>query len=257
MTKLRRARRPSRKAKSPQEEFDSDFDATPKQFYVDLLAACDGDAGIAERAFAACATRSSATSRPSFSKLKTTLEEVRQTVKTLLQRKREKEPDAPVAGAATEAGAGAGTRDRGGAGLRRRRRGRSSTGQSQRRRPCARAGRQRGRHRARRGRGRISSRTRIAYSPAPLPDAARAAVGRIARRRRRSIDQTMLAAPPSEIRQNLKRLRPRRQTGRELLESRRNRHGHGMRARLAGFAALRGSCLFRIGSVLRTHPPDA
>ena len=88
--------------KITQEEFDSDFDSTPKQFYVDLLAAYDGTLESLEALSSLCDEKFGDVA-PSFSKLKTTLEEVRQTVKTLLQRKREKEPDAPVAEAVTEA----------------------------------------------------------------------------------------------------------------------------------------------------------
>jgi type VI secretion system protein ImpA len=88
--------------KLTQEEFDSDFDSTPKQFYVDLLAAYDGTLESIEALSSLCDEKFGDVA-PSFSKLKTALEEVRQTVKTLLQRKREKEPDAPVAEAVTEA----------------------------------------------------------------------------------------------------------------------------------------------------------
>ncbi len=80
--------------KTPLEVFDKDFDETPKKYYVDLLAAYD-------------ATLESLTSlselgdskfggnTPTYGTLRNALEEVRQTIYILLQKKREKEPDAP------------------------------------------------------------------------------------------------------------------------------------------------------------------
>ena len=88
--------------KMPQETFDADVDATPKQFYVDLMATYDGTIESLDLLSALCDEKFGDVA-PSFSKLKGPLEEVRQTVKTLLQKKREKEPDEPVAEAATEA----------------------------------------------------------------------------------------------------------------------------------------------------------
>jgi len=81
--------------KVTQEEFDGDFDATPKQFYVDMLAAYDGSLESLQALSDLCDEKFGDVS-PSFSRLKTLLEEIRQTVKTLLQKKREKEPDEPV-----------------------------------------------------------------------------------------------------------------------------------------------------------------
>lgn len=88
--------------KVTQEDFDSSFDATPKQFYVDLLAAYDGTLESVE-SLSTLGDEKFGDVAPSFSKLKSTLEEIRQTIKTLLQKKREKEPDAPVAEAESEA----------------------------------------------------------------------------------------------------------------------------------------------------------
>jgi type VI secretion system protein ImpA len=85
--------------KVTQEVFDVDFDGTPKQFYVDLLAAYDGTLESVESLSTLCDEKFGNVA-PSYSVLKTTLEEVRQTVKTLLAKKREKEPDAPAADAA-------------------------------------------------------------------------------------------------------------------------------------------------------------
>ena len=81
--------------KVTQEEFDGDFDATSKQFYVDMLAAYDGSLESLQALSDLCDEKFGDVS-PSFSRLKTLLEEIRQTVKTLLQKKREKEPDEPV-----------------------------------------------------------------------------------------------------------------------------------------------------------------
>jgi type VI secretion system protein ImpA len=80
--------------KLTQEEFDAEFDETPKKFYVDLEAKIDatleilqGLADLSEEKFGDVA--------PSYSKLKGTLEELHQTAHVLLQKKREKEPDEP------------------------------------------------------------------------------------------------------------------------------------------------------------------
>jgi type VI secretion system protein ImpA len=88
--------------KLTQEDFDSDFDATSKQFYVDLMAAYDGALESLDALSTLCDEKFGDVA-PSYSKLKSTLEEVRQTVRTLLQKKREKEPDAPVAEPEVEA----------------------------------------------------------------------------------------------------------------------------------------------------------
>jgi type VI secretion system protein ImpA len=85
--------------KLTQEVFDTDFDGTPKQFYVELFAAYDGTLESLEALSTLCDEKFGGVA-PSYSVLKTTLEEVRQTVKTLLVKKREKEPDAPAADAA-------------------------------------------------------------------------------------------------------------------------------------------------------------
>lgn len=88
--------------KVTQEDFEADFDATPKQFYVDLLAAYDGTLESLQALSELCDQKFGDVA-PSFSKLNRLLDEdLRQTVKTLLVRKREKEPDAPVEEAATE-----------------------------------------------------------------------------------------------------------------------------------------------------------
>jgi type VI secretion system protein ImpA len=80
------------------EEFDKSFDSSPKAYYVQLAADVDGTLeslgaldGLCEEKFQDVA--------PSFGPLRQTLEEVKQAVRIFLQKKREKEPDEPVAGA--------------------------------------------------------------------------------------------------------------------------------------------------------------
>src|SRR5260370_14409745 len=87
--------------KIPAEQFDKDFDATSKTFYVNLEAAFDGTLASLALLGEVCDAKFGDVS-PSFATLRTVLEEVRQTVHSLLQRKREKEPDAPVAEPAAE-----------------------------------------------------------------------------------------------------------------------------------------------------------
>ena len=83
------------------EQFDKDFDAAPKSFYVNLEAAFDGTLESLALLGEACDAKFGDVS-PGFGTLRATLEEVRQTVHSLLQRKREKEPDAPVDAPAAE-----------------------------------------------------------------------------------------------------------------------------------------------------------
>jgi type VI secretion system protein ImpA len=87
--------------KIPAEQFDKDFDTTSKTFYVNLEAAFDGTLESLALLGEVCDAKFGDVS-PSFATLRTVLEEVRQTVHSLLQRKREKEPDAPVAEPAAE-----------------------------------------------------------------------------------------------------------------------------------------------------------
>ncbi|MBL8239595.1 MAG: type VI secretion system protein TssA [Bryobacterales bacterium] len=76
--------------------FDADFDKTPKKYYVELVetfASCmealDALQVVCEEKFGDDA--------PGYSKLRKALEETGATVRSLLNRKREKEPDEPVA----------------------------------------------------------------------------------------------------------------------------------------------------------------
>jgi type VI secretion system protein ImpA len=76
------------------EVFDKEFEETPKKFYVDQLAIYDGTlksltglGGTCDEKFGGAA--------PSFGTLQSALEEVRNTIHVLLQKKRETEPDEP------------------------------------------------------------------------------------------------------------------------------------------------------------------
>jgi len=84
------------------EEFDRSFDSSPKAYYVQLAADFDSAMeslqaldGLCEEKFPDGA--------PSFGPLRQSLEEVKQAVRIFLQKKREKEPDEPVEGAEPEA----------------------------------------------------------------------------------------------------------------------------------------------------------
>jgi type VI secretion system protein ImpA len=87
--------------KVPQEDFDKAFDESPKSYYVSLLATFDGTMESIGGLKEICDQKFGDLS-PNFGTLERTLEEVRQTVHILLQKKREKEPDAPVAVAQPE-----------------------------------------------------------------------------------------------------------------------------------------------------------
>ena len=84
------------------EEFDKSFEGSPKAYYAQLAADFDGALetlatldGFCEEKFQAVA--------PSFGPLRQTLEEVQQAARIFLQKKREKEPDEPLEGAESEA----------------------------------------------------------------------------------------------------------------------------------------------------------
>lgn len=83
--------------KTSADAFDADFEKTPKKYYVELsetfvstLEELDNLQRVCEEKFG--------DDSPGFSKLRGALEETQVTVKNLLNRKREKEPDAPAAG---------------------------------------------------------------------------------------------------------------------------------------------------------------
>ena len=88
--------------KMPQEVFDKAFDESPKKFYVSLVETFDGTLESLDSLGAVCDEKFGDVS-PSFGTLKRALEEVRQTAYILLQQKREKEPDEPVAAPEPEA----------------------------------------------------------------------------------------------------------------------------------------------------------
>ena len=87
--------------KIPQEDFDKAVDESPKSYYVNLLATFDGAMESIASLKEVCDQKFGDVA-PNFSTLERTLEEVRQNVHILLQKKREKEPDAPVAAAEPE-----------------------------------------------------------------------------------------------------------------------------------------------------------
>jgi type VI secretion system protein ImpA len=82
--------------KISQEQFDKDFEQTPKKYYVSLLETFDGTLESVSAVGQVCDEKFNDVS-PSFGALTRTLEEVRQTVSILLQQKRQLEPDEPVA----------------------------------------------------------------------------------------------------------------------------------------------------------------
>ncbi|KAA6461939.1 type VI secretion system protein TssA [Acidobacteria bacterium AB60] len=74
------------------EDFDKAFNETPKAYYVQTEKDLDGCLEVVASLEAFCDEKLEDDS-PGFAKLKTTLTEVRQTVHQLLEKKREKEPD--------------------------------------------------------------------------------------------------------------------------------------------------------------------
>ena len=184
------------------EEFDKGFDSSPKAYYVQLSADIEGALESVATLDSLCEEKFP-DEPPSFSTLRQTLEEVQTAVRIFLQKKREKEPDEPVAGeeaepeaaadswaveeAAPEAAAGAPTRARkpGGA---------LSAEPADRDDAIA----------------RVVSAARFmrgenAYDPAPYLLLRGLRWGEL-RAAGTDIDQSLLAAPPSELRQELKRL---------------------------------------------------
>lgn len=86
------------------EVFDKAFGETPKAFYVQAEKSLDACLNSLGRLDALC-TEKCGSDGPSFSKLKGAIEEVRRVVHTLLNKKRETEPD-PVEAAPTQEAAG-------------------------------------------------------------------------------------------------------------------------------------------------------
>ena len=188
--------------KIPQETFDKAFDETPKKFYVNLVETFDGTLESLSALGTVCDQKFGDVS-PSFSTLKRVLEEVRQTVYILLQAKREKEPDEPAAVAAPEPEAEAEpvyeeapVQSTGGA----------AAAPAKARKAGALSAEPVDRDDAI---GRVVAAARVLrqqepYSSAPYLLLRGLRWGEL--RAGAEIDQMLLAAPPSEIRQNLKRL---------------------------------------------------
>src|ERR1019366_8418090 len=84
------------------EEFDKSFDSSPKAYYVQLAADFDSALESLQALDGLCEEKFQDTA-PSFGPLRQTLEEVKQSVRIFLQKKREKEPEEPVAGEEPEA----------------------------------------------------------------------------------------------------------------------------------------------------------
>jgi type VI secretion system protein ImpA len=80
------------------EDWDKAFNASPKAYYVNLEATLDGILEVLETLSGVCSDKF-ADEAPSFGPMRTTLEEIRHTVHGLLQKKRETEPDETSPGA--------------------------------------------------------------------------------------------------------------------------------------------------------------
>jgi len=96
------------------EDFDAAFNATPKAFYVDGKQSLDDCLAAVESLGELCESKFT-DAPPGFGGLRGTLEEVRSTVNSLLQKKRELEPDEEIAPAETAAEEGASDADSSGA----------------------------------------------------------------------------------------------------------------------------------------------
>jgi type VI secretion system protein ImpA len=187
--------------KITQEDFDKAFGESPKQFYVDLLETFDGTLE-ALNALSEVADAKFGDVSPSFGTLKRTLEEVRQSVYILLQKKRETEPDEtaePAAEESAEPEAAAGDASGAGAAPARARAAAPTAGNL----PLVPADRADAIARV------VAAakflRQEDGYSPAPYLMLRGLRWGEL-RAAGSTIDQTMLAAPPAQLRVNLKRL---------------------------------------------------
>ena len=182
--------------KVTQEQFDKSFEETPKKFYVTLQETFDATLESVSTLGERCDEKFGDLS-PSFGVLTRALEEVRQTVYILLQTKREKEPDEPVAEPAVEEVADETEADASGAAAapaRERRGGGLSAEPADRDDAISRVV--------------VAAqflRQQDPYSPAPFLMLRGLRWGEL-RAGGSTIDPLMLAAPPSEYRQNLKRL---------------------------------------------------
>ncbi len=173
------------------EQFDAAFDLTPKAFYQQLLENFDGALESLAALSELCNSKFGAEG-PGFGRLQSVLEEVRQSVRILLQKKREKEPDvaeesAPEPQLETPAG-----EEQAGIAATSVRKALSAEP----------VDREDAVHRVVTAARYI--RREDPYSPAPYLMLRGLRWGEL-RATSPSIDQTLLAAPPSEIRQQLKR----------------------------------------------------
>jgi type VI secretion system protein ImpA len=189
--------------KTTQEEFDQQFEETPKKFYAALLESFDA-AMESLSALSELCSEKFGDAAPSFGTLQRTLEEVRQTVYILLQAKRAKEPDEPAAPEAgpeapqEEAEAEAAAAPAGGAAA-------APARAPARKGSLAAEPVDRDDAIARVVAAAKFLRQQDAYTPAPYLLLRGLRWGEL-RAAGDTIDQTMLAAPATEIRQNLKRL---------------------------------------------------
>jgi type VI secretion system protein ImpA len=186
--------------KIPQEQFDKAFEETPKKFYVNLLDTFDGTLESLSALGSLCDGKFGDVA-PSFGTLKRALDEVRQTVYILLQVKREKEPDEPVAVAEPEPEAEPAYEEPAA----------EATSSAVAPKTKARAGALSAEPVDRDDAiGRVVAVARFLrqqepYSPAPFLMLRGLRWGEL-RAAGPEVDQMLLAPPPSEIRQNLKRL---------------------------------------------------
>ena len=214
--------------KAPPEAFDKAMDASPKAYYVQLAADFEGALESLQALDDLC-TEKFGDYAPSMSGLKQTLEEVQQAVRVFLVKKREKEPDEPVAGAEPEPAAeeaapepAGGEEAAAAAPVKAKKTAAAMTAEPVDRGDAI---------------GRVASAAKFPLRPRSLYDVARPALGRVARRRRNH--------RPGHAGRRAHRGPPEPQAsghGFQLDRSPpagRNRHGHGVRPRLAGLAALR------------------
>ena len=185
------------------EEFDSSFESSPKAFYVQLAAEFEGTLESVRALDELCSDKFQDLA-PGFGPLRNTLEEVQQAVLIFLQKKREKEPDEPVEGAESDAGEPAADDGWGSAPavetaaaapVRARKPGGALAAEPEDRNDAI---------------ARVVSaakfmRTESQYDPAPYMLLRGLRWGEL-RGGGTEIDQSLLAAPPTELRQNLKRL---------------------------------------------------
>jgi len=182
------------------DDFDVDFEKTPKQYYVDLeqtLQSCLDEIAELQRVGE---EKFGDDYAPGYSKLRSSVEETKNTVRILLNRKREKEPDAdqdyPQAGEETVEETGYAEESAAGAGqpAARRKAGGPQAAEPQDMDDAV---------------ARIAVvarylRAQDAYSPAPYLLLAGFRFGEL-RASGDSVDQSKLDAPPSDLRQQIKK----------------------------------------------------